>query len=277
MERRQGGKKLKSIFLWVILPPFITILLAALVALVILPTWFPEIDRLEQVELGLLIALISAEILMFYVMHRERTQRQDLVKSMLETRRVFGREDYLSLIDAGIKQAETEVLFITRSMTTPEREPLMKRIIRASMAKKKRRGFIHRGIVAPRHDTIEGAYELIERAAIDIRFHDYCNLAGLRYVIIDKRKTILGVGKPDEPSEESYSIESYTVAKALEAEFEKLWNDDEAMTFPEYVRKTSEKLGELPTSEKASRLGIPEEVIQDPEKVVNRARQTRGL
>lgn len=276
MERRQGGKKLKSIFLWVILPTAIIISLAALVLLVVLPTWFPTVARLEQVELGLLTALISAEIFMFYVMHQERTERLKLDESLRLTRRAFKREDYLSLIEDGIKQAKTEVLFTTRSMTTPEREPLMKRIIQVSQ-KKKRRGFIHRGIVGPRHDTIAGAYRLIVIAAIDIRFHGYCNFSTSRFVIIDKRKTILGIAKPEEPSEESHSIDSYTLAQALAEKFEKLWEDDEAMTFPEYVRKTSESLGELPTSEKASRLGIPEEVIQDPEKVVNRARQTRGL
>lgn len=271
MERRKGGKKLKSIFLWVILPPFIIILLAALVALVVLPKWFPTIERLEQVELGLLIVLISAEIFMFYAMHRERAQRQDLEASLVKTRQVFGRENYLSLIRNGIKEAETEVLFTTRSMTTAEREPLQAEIIRVS-EKKKGKAFSHRGIVAPRHDTIAGAYQLIDKAAIDIRFHGYYNSSTLRFQIMDRKETILAIAKPEEQSERAYFIDSYTLAKALAAEFENLWTDSKAMTFPQYVGKASEELGELPTWEKASRLGIPEEVIQNPEKVVSKTR-----
>lgn len=269
MERRKGGKKLKSIFLWVVLPPFSIILLAALIALVFLPKWYPTIERLEQVELGLLIALISAEILMLCMMYREHTQRQDLDESLVRTRSALGRENYLSLITKGIKEAKTEVLFTTRSMTTTEREPLQAEIIRVS-AKKKRRDFIHRGIVAPRHDTIAGAYQLIDKAAIDIRFHGYYDYSTLRFQIMDGEKTILAIAKPEEQSEIAYLFDSYTLAKALAVEFEKLWTDSKVMTFPQYVRKVSEELGELPASEKASRLGIPEKVIQNPEKVVRR-------
>lgn len=265
-------ERLKSLFFSSILPLIIILTLAAIIVIFLRDGFL----QTYNIELLLLITLIIAEGFMLYKMRREHIERFTLEKSLIETRRALGRENYLSLISEGIEQAEEEVLFTTRSMATPEKEPIMERIIRVS-AKKRGGNFRHRGIIAPRHDTIAGAYELINRAAINIRFHDYYNSSTLRFVIIDKKKSILAIAKPEEPSEQAYFIDSYTLAKALAAEFENLWTDDKVMSFPQYVKKAIEALGELPTSEKAKRLNIPEEVIENPEKVGNSSQDNQKL
>ena len=214
------------------------------------------------VEVLLLLAVILVESFTLIRMDYEHKERQRLERSLLDTRVELGRENYLRLIRFGIKDAESEVLFTTRSMTTSQKEPLMEEVIRASVEKKGR--ITHRGIIAPRHETIAGAYELIKKANVEIRFHDYYNSSSLRFIIIDRKKTILAIARPDQPSELAYWIESHTLASGLSSEFERLWNDGSSKRFEQYLDEVKEGLKGLSAKEMCSRLGIPEEVVKSP-------------
>ena len=135
-----------NIVKFAILPMVVIIIIAtALVSL-----WYWEYPSRDNVELVILITLIITELYMLIMMNRERLQRVNLEKSLVDTRHALGRENYLSLIRQCIEQANEEVLFTTRSMTTPEKEPLMTGIINVSASKRRKRGFSHRGIIAPR-------------------------------------------------------------------------------------------------------------------------------
>lgn len=228
----------------------------------------------EDIKLNLLVTLILTEGFVLFKIRLEHIERLSLEKSLVKTRRSFGRENYLSLIRQNIEEAENEVLFTSRSMTTPEKEPLMAGIIQASvkrqdLAKKNGTDFTHRGIIAPRLSTIAGAFQLINKTSIDIRFNDYLNYSTLRFIIIDRKKTIIAIAKPEEKTELSYSFESYTLANALAGEFEKLWIGENVKTFQQYLDELIKNLDDLPNSEKAERLNIPEKIIDGTEKVLD--------
>ena len=195
------------------------------------------------VHLWVAIAVLSIEIYVIWcvfweTMHRneqftdESTARQITLKAFDDFRNTTGRNDYMKSIASAIEEATREIIFTSYTMATSDSDD-QSRIVQAVKSRKK--GVLHRGIVAKRPEAIPGALEVAFHD-VEIVFSDVLNESRFRLLVADGERCILGYSEGEYATLEtnkkttmSSRISSHELGSALNLRFEQIWTNSESL------------------------------------------------
>lgn len=183
------------------------------------------------------VAVLIVEIVSLIYMAREGSDRHKQIEEMQRTTSVLvdfqaaiGRGNYLASIAAGIQGAKREVLFTSATMEATWERREQEEILETVLNRQKiQPPYEHRGIIAKRPEALMGTLELMFKTQIKCKMSQVLCMTRLRFVVIDKEQSILGVcqGEPDlasaKPTNMSFRVASAMLGAALAARFEELW------------------------------------------------------
>jgi len=214
------------------------------------------------VELVLLIATLS----LLLQARRESTGREKLLEQMAHTARIVSRQEYFNAVHFVMQNAKTSINgSITGSVpSTAEQKDQVQAIIdHISMAKK--RAVKIQYILPKSPDRLVVANQYREAGA-EIRLNGGIIVSDLRYTIIDRAYTVLGLPSSageNQPTREGYVIPSEALAEMFLLQFRARW--EEAVPYQDYLGEIISEIRNhnpnVSTQLLSSQLQIPESEI----------------
>lgn len=195
-----------------------------------------RLDDLTAALLAVELILLIATLALLIQARRESKGRENLLEQMAHTARIVSRQEYFNAVHFAMQNAKDSIKgSITGSVpSTPEQKDQVQAIIEyISMAKK--RGVIVQYILPKSPDRLVVANNYREAGA-EIRLHGGIIVSDLRYTIIDKVDTVLGLPSSageNQPTREGYVIPSEALAEIFLRQFQTRW--EEAIPYDEYL------------------------------------------
>jgi hypothetical protein len=195
--------------------------------------------------LSLALAIIDTVALAFAI--RELRERRDFLKIVEDAKETVwhaatlqGRREINDLLAETTRNAQKSVHHLSYVFATPEEEEEIEDLLTAiqrtcDKAQKSGRNVSLLFIGPPFEEKIDGAYKRL-KAGAQVKFHQFARGTDFRFHIVDGKTIVIGVAEaPSKPSSLGYCIESQTLARILERDFWKIWN--EATDYEVFVKQ----------------------------------------
>ena len=217
---------------------------------------------LVYVNIGLTIAVLATSALSALLMMRERRQRDRFIRRLDAVVEIVSRENYLLTLARYVREAQTEVLFLSSTITRQEDQSALKEL-RSARNKAIKRTTTYQAIIPEESGRIEGGYELFE-AKVDVLVSERLLDSDVNLTIIDGEVAVIGLPlRPGGPSENGVTIHSGPLIDLLSKYYQSLLPD--ANSFKLYASRRILQLQEARNGLPAIKewTGIPPEVQRE--------------
>ena len=191
-----------------------------------------------------LLLLLPTLLLLILGTREERTRRK-LLDNITNTAIMLSRQEYFHSVETVMRSAKASIKgSITGSPPkTGEQEESVKRITKIIEQIKRTPGSATIQYLLPKmQDRLCVAYRYT-LAGASVRFHPALLANDLRYVIVDRKSTVIGLPSTageNQPTREGYSIPSEALSEILNREFDASWN--RSVEYEEYAREVLKEI-----------------------------------
>ncbi len=199
--------------------------------------------NLSASDLNLLLLLVELvllvpTLLLLILSRREEKGRRLLLGEISKTAKMVSRQEYFNYVLSAMQVAKESLCgSITGSLPkTHDEEEQIQRISEQIRADRQRKVSV--SYLLPKLQDRLMVASIYRAAGAEVRFHSALIINDLRYVIIDKKYTVIGLpghrGR-NEPTRDGYYIPSEGLAEIFAQQFQSKWN--EAITYDDYLRE----------------------------------------
>jgi hypothetical protein len=225
-----------------------------------------DLTILNLVLLLVELILLGFTVLLLILGRREERTRRMLIGEVAKTAKMISRQEYFNEVVFGIEKAQTEIVAaVTGTRPNDESIASVDTII-AKLRNKSKSGVKVRYILPKTIDRLYMARRYKESGA-EVRFHHSVTVSDTRYMVVDRRYTIIGLPArygENEPTRQGYVIPAEGLASLLREHFEEVWVASD--TYETYVSEVIKELKShsptISTKLLAEQISLDEEEVE---------------